>query len=49
MDPASFSTLDAIHLAPVRSLARHVDRFVAYDARLVEAALEHGLDVLSPS
>ena len=39
-------TLDAIHLASALRIA--ADEFVAYDRRLLEAAAERGLVVVSP-
>lgn len=49
--PASAATLDAIHLATALRLAaeRHVTSIMTFDARLVEGAREHGLDVVMPS
>ena len=43
---ASLRTLDAIHLAS--ALRVEADELVAYDARLLEAALEQGLRVVTP-
>ena len=43
---ATVRTLDAIHLAS--ALRAGPDEFVAYDSRLLEAALAHGLSVSSP-
>lgn len=40
-------TLDAIHLATAESLS--VDTFLGYDRRLLDAARDRGLDVLSVS
>jgi hypothetical protein len=41
-------SLDAIHLATARILAEDLDGLVTYDARLVTAANDAGLSVLSP-
>ena len=43
---ASLRMLDAIHLAS--ALRVEADELVAYDARLLEAALEQGLRVVTP-
>lgn len=43
---ATIRTLDAIHLASALRLSP--DEFVAYDRRLLNAALGHGLTVSSP-
>jgi predicted nucleic acid-binding protein len=43
---ASLRTLDAIHLASALRVEAH--ELVAYDARLLEAALEQGLRVVTP-
>lgn len=42
-------SLDAVHLATAMSLGDALDVFVAYDARLLEAAREVGLPVVSPA
>ena len=49
LDPATLRSLDAIHLATALSLGDAVDAFVAYDARLAEAARVNGLAVVSPA
>jgi predicted nucleic acid-binding protein len=41
-------TLDAIHLASASSLGATLGGFVAYDARLAQAARNLGLTVFSP-
>ncbi len=41
-------SLDAIHLATARVLAPELDGLVSYDDRLVRAAADAGLDVVSP-
>lgn len=46
--PAVLRSLDAVHLASALSVRNRLDGFVAYDARLVEAARAHGLPVLTP-
>jgi predicted nucleic acid-binding protein len=43
---ASLRTLDAIHLASALRVEAH--ELVAYDARLLEAAREQGMRVVSP-
>jgi predicted nucleic acid-binding protein len=48
LDPASLRTLDAIHLATAL-LVGDLDAVIAYDQRLIDAAREHGLTVLSPA
>ena len=47
--PAMLRSLDAIHLATALLLAPEVELFVAYDARLADAARSAGLDVVAPS
>ena len=42
-------SLDALHLATALSLGDALDVFVAYDARLLEAASAAGLPVASPA
>jgi predicted nucleic acid-binding protein len=46
--PTSLRTLDAIHIASALSLQPDLDGFVAYDARLSEAATAAGLRRLAP-
>jgi predicted nucleic acid-binding protein len=46
--PPALRPLDAVHLASVLSVRDRIDALVAYDARLLEAAREHGLPVLTP-
>jgi uncharacterized protein len=41
-------SLDAIHLATARILAPELEALVAYDDRLVKAATDAGLAVVSP-
>jgi predicted nucleic acid-binding protein len=48
MRPWTLRSLDAIHLASALSLRPDVDAFIAYDARLLEAAEGAGLVVRSP-
>lgn len=43
---ASVRTLDAIHLASALHIDAH--ELLAYDARLITAAAEHGMSVASP-
>jgi predicted nucleic acid-binding protein len=47
--PVSLRSLDAVHLASAISIKEGLTSFVAYDARLTTAAIEAGLDVVSPS
>lgn len=42
-------SLDALHLATAISLGNALDVFVAYDARLLDAARDAGLPVTSPT
>ncbi len=49
LEPLSLSSMDAIHLSSALVFGAELDIFVAYDARLVEAARAHGLEVASPS
>lgn len=48
IDPAGLRTLDAIHLATARQIGSSLSAFVAYDARLLDAAVAVGLPVISP-
>lgn len=48
LGPTTLRTLDAIHLATAISLGGDLDRVIAYDVRLVEAAVGVGLTVMSP-
>lgn len=48
LSPVQLRSLDAIHLASALSLGRDLTSFVAYDRRLLEAAREHALPVLTP-
>ncbi len=48
LPPAALRTLDAVHLAAALQVRDRVDALVAYDYRLLAAAQEHGLPVLSP-
>jgi predicted nucleic acid-binding protein len=45
LEPASLTSLDAIHLACALLLGDELDEFVAYDERLAEAAVAAGLRV----
>lgn len=49
LDPADLRSLDALHLATIISLGEDVERVYCYDARLAQAAQEHGIEVLAPS
>ena len=46
--PESLRTLDAIHVASALVLQPDLGALVAYDTRLIEAARQSGLAVLSP-
>lgn len=48
LEPWSLRTLDAIHLAAALSVTGQLGAFIAYDERLVAAALQHGLPVERP-
>lgn len=48
LPPTIRRSLDAIHLGTASLFAQSVSAFVAYDARLVEAASALGLNVVSP-
>ncbi|HLG00223.1 MAG TPA: type II toxin-antitoxin system VapC family toxin [Acidimicrobiia bacterium] len=47
--PTTLRSLDAIHLASALSLGSDLGAFIAYDGRLLDAARELGLPVLSPA
>ncbi len=47
--PAGLRTLDAIHLASALVLQPDLGALAAYDARLIEAATDSGLRVLTPT
>ena len=49
LPPPLLRSLDAVHLASALRIREVVDVFVAYDARLLEAARSAGLDVASPA
>ncbi len=46
---AQLRSLDAVHLASALRVREVVDRFVAYDQRLLDAAHRAGLEVASPA
>ncbi|MHB1235851.1 MAG: type II toxin-antitoxin system VapC family toxin [Microbacteriaceae bacterium] len=46
--PPALRSLDAIHLASALTIRDDLEAFVAYDARLLEAATAFGLPVASP-
>ena len=46
--PENLRTLDAIHVASALVLQPDLGAVVAYDSRLIEAARQNGLAVLSP-
>lgn len=48
LEPPELRSLDAIHLATALSLGDDLDAFLAYDARLADAAKASGLSVLTP-
>ncbi len=48
LEPSALRSLDAIHLASAVSIQDDLTAFVAYDRRLLEAARERGLPVVSP-
>jgi predicted nucleic acid-binding protein len=48
LGPASLRTLDAVHLATALTFGEF-DEMIAYDQRLIDAARNHGLAVLSPA
>jgi uncharacterized protein len=47
--PPTLRTLDALHIATALSVREEVGAFFTYDARLGEAAAEHGLPVIGLS
>lgn len=49
LDPPSLRTLDAIHVATALSLGSELDVLVAYDERLLAAAVQHGLPTAAPA
>ena len=49
LQPATLRSLDAIHLAAAMALGTDLAGIVAYDERLLEAAVELELSVASPS
>ena len=49
VEPTSLSSFDAVHLASALLLRSELESFVAYDARLLEAARANGLEVASPA
>jgi predicted nucleic acid-binding protein len=48
LPPPSLRSLDAIHLATALSLGDDLGVLIAYDERLIEAARENGITVISP-
>ncbi|HEY7043422.1 MAG TPA: type II toxin-antitoxin system VapC family toxin [Nocardioidaceae bacterium] len=48
-EPAALRSLDAIHLTSALTLGNSLESFVAYDARLLEAAAGASLPCLSPA
>jgi predicted nucleic acid-binding protein len=49
LQPATLRTLDAIHLATALEIGTALRRFVAYDARLLGAAVQANLPTLTPA
>lgn len=49
VDPADLRSLDAVHLATALSIRDDLGAFVAYDARLLQAAQHHGLPIARPA
>jgi uncharacterized protein len=51
IEPANVGSLDAIHLATARRLARDglVDAVMTFDFRLAEGARHHGIEVVAPA
>lgn len=47
--PPELRSSDAIHLSTALSLDAVVAEFACYDARLAEAAGDHGLPIVAPS
>ena len=47
--PATLTSLDALHLASAVFAGERLEHFVAYDARLVDAARSAGFDVQTPA
>jgi predicted nucleic acid-binding protein len=47
--PTDLRALDAIHLASAIGIRRELTSFIAYDERLVAAAMVHALPVESPT
>jgi predicted nucleic acid-binding protein len=48
LEPPAVRSLDAIHLSTALSVREDIGAFFTYDARLGEAATEHGLTVSTP-
>ncbi len=48
LKPSSLRSLDAIHLATALSLGPDLGVLIAYDARLLDAARQHGIAVAEP-
>jgi len=48
IEPRELRSLDALHLATALSIRDEIGVFVAYDDRLVEAAIRHELPVSHP-
>jgi hypothetical protein len=47
--PPELRSLDVLHLAAALSLGSDLGVFIAYDARLIEAARQQGLPVATPT
>ncbi len=48
IDPAELRSLDALHLATALSIQDEIGAFLAYDERLIAAAISRGFTVRSP-
>jgi len=49
LQPSALRSLDALHLATALEIGDDLEGFVAYDARLVDAARAASIEVVSPS
>lgn len=49
LDPPALRSLDAIHVAVALGLGDELEGMLAYDDRLAQAAIAHGIPVLSPA
>jgi predicted nucleic acid-binding protein len=46
--PPTLRSLDAIHIASALSIREELEGLITYDARMRDAAQQHGLRVFSP-